>query len=128
MAWRLESLGSRRAVPMSSDDDGIGTLLLPRDQSTVFEQVTYSGDFDLTDDNSLAINLGACRDQFHWCSVRVKGGACKLSLTSDLGTAVIPVEPAFEVRADNHPFTAISVQRFPGIEVTVNVFLGKRSS
>lgn len=127
MAFRLESTGSRRIVPTASDEDGVGTILLPRDQSVVFEAVQSSGDYDLTDDNPLVLPLGACGASFNWCSVRVKGGACKLSLVSALGTAVVPVEPSYEIRSDNNPFTAISIQRYPQIEVTVNVTIGRRS-
>lgn len=129
MSWRQESTGVDRIVPQAADEDGIGTILLPRDSSVVYSQIVYTGDIVLDSDSPRVIDLGACVDSFNAYRVRVKGGLAKVILVSDLSVTpmILPAEPKAEGRSDNTKFTAISVQRAPGIEVTVNVFLGKRS-
>lgn len=128
MAWRLESTGTRRIVPTASDEDGIATVNLPRDSSLVLEQLLASGDFVLDSDSPKSIDFGACGGVAHYIVIRVKGGYVRATVTSTLGTAALFVEPAFELRSDNNSYTALTLQRPAGVEVVVNVFLGKRSS
>ncbi len=127
MSWRLEASGARRVVPTAADDDGITTAIIPTDSSVVFEQIYAAGEFDLTSDAPVSINLGAVSATINFIVVRVKGGYVKVDLTSTLGTASLFVEPRIELRSDNNPYTVLTLTRPVGVEVTVNVFVGKRS-
>ena len=127
MSWRLEASGARRVVPTAADDDGISTVVIPTDSSVVFEQIYAAGEFDLTSDAPVSINLGAVSATINFIVVRVKGGYVKVDLTSTLGMASLFVEPRIELRSDNNPYTVLTLTRPVGVEVTVNVFVGKRS-
>lgn len=127
MAWRLEASGSRRVVPTTADDDGVVTAILPSDSSVVFEQILAAGEFDLTSDAPVAVDLSAVSAQGNFLVIRVKGGYVKATLSSSFGVAVLPVEPRLELRTDNTPISSLTLQRPLGVEVTVNIFVGKRS-
>ena len=127
MSWRLDAAGSRRAVPTSSDDDGISTIIIPSDSSVVFEQLISVGEYDLTSDSPLSINLSGVSATVNYIVMRVKGGYVKAALTSDLGVANFYVEPRLELRSDNNSYTALTLTRPLGVEVTVNIFVSKRS-
>ena len=127
MSWRLEASGARRVVPTAADDDGISTVVIPTDSSVVFEQIYAAGEFDLTSDAPVSINLGAVSATVNFIVIRVKGGYVKVDLTSTLGMASLFVEPRIELRSDNNPYTVLTLTRPVGVEVTVNVFVGKRS-
>ncbi|TXH11837.1 MAG: hypothetical protein E6R03_14030 [Hyphomicrobiaceae bacterium] len=127
MSWRLEASGARRVVPTAADDDGISTVVIPTDSSVVFEQIYAAGEFDLTSDAPVTINLGAVSATVNFIVIRVKGGYVKVDLTSTLGVASLFVEPRIELRSDNNPYTVLTLTRPVGVEVTVNVFVGKRS-
>lgn len=127
MAWRMEAMGSRRVVPTTADADGIVAALIPSDSSVVFEQIMGAGEYDLTSDAPVTIDLSAVSATVNYIVIRVKGGYCKATLTSSLGTAQLFVEPRLELRSDNNPYTALTLQRPIGVEVTVNIFVGKRS-
>lgn len=127
MSWRLDASGARRVVPTAADDDGISTVVIPTDSSVVFEQIDAVGEYDLTSDAPLTINLSGVSATVNYIVLRVKGGYVKAALTSDLGVANFYVEPRLELRSDNNPYTALTLTRPVGVEVTVNVFVGKRS-
>lgn len=127
MSWRMEASGARRAVPTSADDDGISTIIIPTDSSVVFEQLVAAGEFDLTSDSPVTIDLSAVSSTVNYLVLRVKGGYVKATLTSGLGAAPLYVEPRLELRSDNNAYTALTLTRPVGVEVTVNVFLGRRS-
>jgi hypothetical protein len=127
VSWRLDAAGSRRAVPTAADDDGIGTVIIPSDSSVVLEQLICVGEYDLTSDSPLTINLSGVSATVNYIVLRVKGGYVKAALTSDLGVANFYVEPRLELRSDNNPSTALTLTRPLGVEVTVNIFVGKRS-
>lgn len=127
MSWRLDASGARRVVPTAADDDGISTVVIPTDSSVVFEQIDAVGEYDLTSDAPVSINLSGVSTTVNFIVLRVKGGYVKAALTSDLGVANFYVEPRLELRSDNNPYTALTLTRPVGVEVTVNVFVGKRS-
>lgn len=127
MAWRMEASGARRVVPTSADSDGIIAAVIPSDSSVVFEQIMGAGEYDLTSDAPVSVDLSAVSASANYVNIRVKGGYCKATLTSSLGASQLFVEPRLEIRSDNNPYTALTLQRPIGIEVTVNIFVGKRS-
>lgn len=129
MAYRLEASGTRRVTPTSADDDGIQTAIIPSDSSVTFEAFIATGTIYLTSDAPVPIPLGpALVDEFNYLVVRVKGGRVNVTLASSLdATAIIPVEPRLELRTDNLGLTGLTLTRQTGVEVTVDVWLGKRS-
>jgi hypothetical protein len=114
-------------VPTTADDDGVPTAIIPSDSSVVFEQIMAAGEFDLTSDAPVTVDLSAVSAQANFLVIRVKGGYCKATLSSSFGVAVLPVEPRLELRTDNNPISSLTLQRPLGVEVTVNIFVGKRS-
>lgn len=87
-----------------------------------------TGDIVLGTDAPVPVPFGpALGAASNYLVVRVKGGRVDVTLVSPLGTATIPVEPRLELRTDNMNLTSLSLQRPTGIEVTVNVYLGRRA-
>lgn len=129
MSFRLEASGARRITPTASDEDGIVTATIPSCRSVVFSAFLATGDIVLTSDAPVVVNLGAAiGTDFNYLVVRVKGGRCNVTIASSLdATAIIPVEPRLELRTDNLALTGLTLQRPVGVEVTVNIYLGKRS-
>lgn len=128
MAQRLEAAGSRRVVPTSADEDGLVTAIIPTDSAVVFEAFMATGDIVLSTDAPVPVPFGpAVNAAANYLVVRVKGGRVDTTLVSPIGTATIPVEPRLELRTDNMNLTSLSLQRPVGVEVTVNVYLGRRA-
>ena len=115
-------------VPTSADEDGLVTAIIPTDSSVVFEAFMATGDIVLSTDAPVPVPFGpAVNGAANYLVVRVKGGRVDTTLISPLGTATIPVEPRLELRTDNMNLTSLSLQRPVGVEVTVNVYLGRRA-
>lgn len=128
MAQRLEAAGARRVVPTSADEDGLVTAIIPTDSSVVFEAFMATGDIVLSTDAPVPVPFGpAVGSAANYLVIRVKGGRVDTTIVSPLGTATIPVEPRLELRSDNMNLTSLSLQRPVGVEVTVNVYLGRRA-
>lgn len=130
MSYRLEASGARRIYSTASDDDGqVSPAIIPSDSSVVLEAYESQGPIQLTTDAPVSVPFGpAVGSQVHYICLRVKGGRVFASLTSAQGVAIVPVEPRIEIRSDNDPFTALTLQRQVGVEVSVDVYLGRRST
>jgi hypothetical protein len=79
----------------------------------------------LTNDLEKELPLG-CIDGATVVIVKAVGGKIKLRLTSIDGAAqVVPVDTFAAILSASTPFTAITVQRSPGVATTVKFFLGQ---
>lgn len=72
------------------------------------------------------MGLGAC-SKINYVRLRAIGGWIKATLQSDQGTAILYAEPELEIRSDTNKYTALTIQRQPGVQVTVHVFLGDKA-
>ena len=71
MAWRMEASGARRVVPTSADSDGIIAAVIPSDSSVVFEQIMGAGEYDLTSDAPVSVDLSAVSASANYVNIRV---------------------------------------------------------
>jgi hypothetical protein len=79
----------------------------------------------LTNDAAENLPFG-CIDGATVVIVKAVGGPIKLRLTSADGTdQVVPVDTFAAIMSASVPFTAVSVQRSPGVATTVRFFLGQ---
>jgi hypothetical protein len=125
MSDSFKLTGNYASQPLMGVMSAFPSICAPIDEAIQLSK-RYVDTVQLDTDGVTSVNLGGM-DEANLIVLKCVGGPIELTLVSGLGTAVIPVNSFFVVFSieEGEGFTAISLERSPGVETFVEIFIGK---
>lgn len=120
----LRIQGSFTTQPTTAAPSGHTQTTTPIDESmTALNKLPCP--YLLTADAARAVNLGGLAS-VGYVYIKVRGGPVLVRLTTaDHAAQVVTVDDFLMLKSRRVPYTAITLQRDPGVETTVEVFLAQ---
>lgn len=126
MASTFALTGTYQAMPPYGMPSGDPLITAPVDERQTLA-LELAGQLLLATDAPVTVPFGGLTSA-SVVVLKVVGGPAKVRLTSAAGaTQVVPVDSFLTLMSGAVPFTAVSVEREPGVPVTVKFFLGQRA-
>lgn len=126
MASTFVLSGTYQAMPGFGMPSGDPLITAPVDERQTLE-LELAGQLLLTADAPVAVPFGGLTSASVFV-LKVVGGPVKVRLTSSAGaTQVVPCDTFLSLMSGTVPFTAITVEREPGVITTCKFFLGQRA-
>lgn len=120
----LRIQGSFTTQPTTSLASGHAQTTTPIDEAmTALNKLPVV--YLLTADPAVSVSLGGL-ESVGYLFIKVRGGPVLVRLTTaDFASQVVTVDDFLMLKSRRVPYTAISLQRDPGVETTVELFLGQ---
>lgn len=126
MAEVFKVSGECTSRAIQGNPSGYPNLTIPLDERMNLE-ASVVGTYVLTSNTAVSVDFGNL-DEVNAITVRSTGGKVRVRLTSSDGSAqAVPVESLFVLITSTVGITAVDLTRETGVEISVSVFLGKRS-
>ncbi len=123
MSDSFRFVGSYSSAPLFGVQSAFPTISAPIDESMQLAK-RFTDTLLLETEGPIAVSLAGLTD-VNLIVVKAVGGPIELSITTTLGVALIPVESFFMLFSFTTGITAITVERSPGVETYVEVFMGQ---
>lgn len=118
--------GNFAAIPLLGDSQGFLTVGTQFEENVQVNSMT--GRYNLTDDAAVDVEFPAGISAANVVMIAAVGGVVTARVTwstSSVSSQALPVDPMLHLISRTEDITAVTLQRSPGVETFVEVYIGQ---